>query len=432
MLLIGFVALAAIPLITGIADPTIAFIGELLTVGIVLVAVLDIFASPSPKYVETERDCSDVMSVGARNTVRLILTNRNRTTITVEVHDEPPAPSTIEDLPQTIRIPPGKQAMVVYYVEPHRRGKNKFGQLFVRCRSRLGLWTLTDTRTEDRQIRVYPDIQAVARAELLARQNRLAEAGVRMSRLKGRGNEFDRLREYRRGDEYRAIDWKASARHQDLISREYVVEKNQNLLFLLDCGRSMCNTTDGITHFDRALNAAVLLSYVALRQGDTVGIMACSNRVERWVPPVRSRGGVQALIRQTYDLEPRYEATDYSLMVEQLRLRYRKRSLIVLLTHALDEVHMRTIGRHMRELKSPHLVLGSFLQNVPLHERLDVIPQTDLEAFQIAAAADMLAAESIQISRLEKSGLLVTESLPDDLSADIISQYLEIKARHLL
>jgi uncharacterized protein (DUF58 family) len=194
----------------------------------------------------------------------------------------------------------------------------------------------------------------------------------------------------------------------------------------------MCNTTDGITHFDRALNAAILLSYVALRQGDTVGILACSNRVERWCPPVRGTGGVQTLIRQTYDLESTYDASDYGLMVEQLRMRYRKRSLVVFLTHALDEVHMRNIGQHMRELRKPHLVLGAFLQNVPLHDRLNVIPKTDLDAFQIAAAADMMASQSRQIARLEKAGLLVTDCVPERLSANLISQYLEIKARHLL
>jgi len=432
MRLVGFVALAGIPLVSGIVDPTMAVIGEWLTVLVALVAGLDLLVSPSLRRVETERDCSEVMSVGARNPVRIRLRNRNRTTVSVEVHDEPPAPSSIPDLPQTVQLRPRRETVLLYHVEPHRRGKNGFGTLFLRCRSRLALWTLTDERIETRPVRVYPDIQAVAKVELMARQNRLAEAGVRMSRLRGRGNEFDRLREYRREDEYRSIDWKATARHQELISREYVVERNQNLLFLLDCGRSMCNTAEGITHFDRALNAAILLSYVALRQGDTVGMLACSNRVERWATPVRTRGGVQVLIRQTYDLQPRYEATDYSLMVEQLRLRYRKRSLVILLTHALDEVHLRTIGRHMRQLRSPHLVLGAFLQNVPLHERLNVIPRTDLEAFQIAAAADMLAAQTRQVSRLEQSGLLVAESLPEQLSADLISRYLDIKARHLL
>src|SRR5262249_1478096 len=151
--------------------------------------------------------------------------------------------------------------------------------------------------------------------ELLARRNRAAESGLKLSRLRGRGSEFDRLREYRREDEFRHIDWKATARQQTLVSREYVVERNQNILIVIDAGRSMCNELEGITHLDRALNAAIVLSYVALRQGDNVGILAFSNQVERWVRPVRGTGGIQTIIRHTYDLAPRYEASDYRLMV---------------------------------------------------------------------------------------------------------------------
>lgn len=430
--LLGLVALSAVPLIGGIFDPLVAEIGAFVTLLVAGVAVLDVFVSAKPANVEVERDAGEVMSVGAKNAVHIHLRNRNRSSITVEVHDEPPEPCTIHDLPATVTIGPNRKQTVHYHAEPHRRGRNRFGKLFLRSRSLLRLWTFIDVRESDQPLRVYPDIQAVHRVELLARQNRLAEAGVKMSRLRGRGTEFERLREYRREDEFHSIDWKATARHQQLITREYVVEKNQNVLFLLDSGRSMCNETDGITHFDRALNAAILLSYVALRQGDTVGIMVCSNRVERWIPPVRGRGAVQSLIRQTYELEPSYNATDYGLMTEQLRVRYRKRSLIVLMTHALDEVHLANIGRHMSQMKSPHLVLGAFLRNVPLHEKLNEIPETDLEAFQIAAAAEMMAAQSLQVSRLEKQGLLVTDSLPENLSAELISQYLEIKARHLL
>jgi uncharacterized protein (DUF58 family) len=194
----------------------------------------------------------------------------------------------------------------------------------------------------------------------------------------------------------------------------------------------MCNELGGITHFDRALNAVILLSYVALRQGDSVGIMACSNRVDRWVPPLRGVGAIQSLIRQTYELAPTYGASDYGLMIEELRRRYRKRSLIVLVTHALDEVHLAAIGRHMRELRSPHLVLGAFVRNVPLHDRLNAMPRTELEAFQIAAAAEMAATQATQIARLERSGLLIVDSLPDQLSSQLISRYLDIKARHLL
>src|SRR5579863_2757825 len=335
---------------------------------ILAAALLDLAVSPSLRRIDVEREMSDVMSVGARNAIRMWLTNRNRQEVKIDFQDEPPAPCATDGLPFVMTLSPLKGRYRVYHVEPHHRGQASFGDIFLRSTSRFGFWTFFDQRPATRLVKVYPDIQAVHGIELLARRNRLAETGLKLSRLRGRGTEFDRLREYRREDEFRHIDWKATARQKQLISREYVVERNQNILIVLDCGRSMCNELGGISHLDRALNAAIVLSYIALRQGDNVGFLAVSNRAERWVRPVRGAGAIQTIIRHTYDIAPRYEASDYGLMVEELRRRFRKRSLVVLLTHALDELHLAAISQQVRQLRSPHLVLASFLRNVPLFE----------------------------------------------------------------
>jgi uncharacterized protein (DUF58 family) len=441
-LLVLFVAAGGVLAFPAVAAPfvdlspaTARFIhtaGVALNFLIFALALLDLIISPSLRRIEVHRETSEVMSVGARNAVRVWLTNSNRSPVTVEFQDEPPQPCATDGLPFVITLSPLKARYRVYYVEPHHRGPTRYGSIFLRCRSRLALWTFFDQRPAEVPVKVYPDIQAVHGIELLARRNRLAETGLKLSLLRGRGTEFDRLREYRREDEFRHIDWKATARQRQIISREYVVERNQNILLVLDCGRSMCNELGGISHLDRALNAAIVLGYIALRQGDNVGFLAFSNRAERWVRPVRGAGAIQTIIRHTYDIEPRYEVSDYGLMVEELRRRFRKRSLVVLLTHALDELHLSAITRHVRELRSPHLVLAAFLRNVPLYDRVKAIPTSDVDAFQIAAAAEMVHTQTRQIAELSHSGLLVLDTLPEELSADLISRYLDIKARHLL
>lgn len=425
-------AAAMVPFALGTVWPEAGQLGILICLGVFLLSLVDLVVTPSLLAIEVNRDVNEVLSVGTPNSVKLWFTNRGSVPLKIHVHDEPPMPCHYTDLPFDIELFPNKHQYSIYHVEPHHRGKNRFRRVFLQMKSRLGLWTLYDERDIHQVVRIYPDIKAVHGVELMARRNRLAETGIKMSRLRGRGTEFDRLREYRRGDEFRSIDWKATSRHQELISREYVVEKNQNIIFLLDCGRSMCNADEGVTHFDRALNAAILLSYVALRQGDTVSLMACSNKVERWVPPVRGAGSIQKLIRQVYDLDPVYEASDYRLMSEQLQLRYRKRSLVVVLTHALDEVHLSHLSDALRMMRWPHLVLSAFLRNVPLQERMNAIPETDREAFQIAAAADIVATQTTQIAALQKSGLLILNTLPENLSVNLISRYLDIKARQLL
>jgi len=412
-------AAAMLPFALGTIWPAAGQAGVLICLLVFLFSLIDLVLTPSLLAIEVHREVNEVLSVGTTNRVKIWFNNRGDVPLKIHVHDEPPLPCQYTDLPFDIELFPNKHQYSIYHVEPHHRGKNRFRRVFLQMKSRFGLWTMYD-------------IQAVRGVELLARRNRLAEAGIKMSRLRGRGTDFDRLREYRRGDEFRSIDWKATSRHQELISREYVVEKNQNIIFILDCGRSMCNADEGVTHFDRALNAAILLSYVALRQGDTVSLMACSSKVERWVPPIRGAGSIQKLIRQVYDLEPIYEASDYRLMSEQLQLRYRKRSLVVVLTHALDEVHLEYLGSALRMMRWPHLVLSAFLRNVPLENRMNSIPETDREAFQIAAAAEIVSSQTQQISALQKSGLLVLDTLPENLSVNLISRYLDIKARQLL
>ncbi len=430
--LLRWAAMAGMPLLVGPLVPECAALGVALTFAVALVAVIDLLITPKLRVIEAFRESRAVLSVGVRNPVTVTLRNRGTQAVTVMVHDEPPQPSRWFDLPLTLELPPQRTVTANYGLEPHHRGRNAFGTLSLRMVSRLGLWLLQDDRPLPQAVKIYPDIQSVRQVELLARQNRLAEAGVRLSRLRGRGSEFDRLREYRREDEYRNIDWKSTARHQNLISREYVVERNQNVLLLLDTGRSMCNDFEGVSHFDRALNAAMLLAYVALRQGDTVGLLAGGASVDRWVKPVRGRGGVEKLIGQVYDLVPNYGATDYDRLFRELRQRYRKRSLVILVTHALDDVHLRTIADSLKQWRQPHLVLAAFLKNVALEDRAAAIPESDLDAYQIAASAEMSAAQRDALAGVQQAGLLMIDCLPEELSSRLISRYLDIKARHLL
>lgn len=430
-LLAGF-GVAGIPFLITPLEPAATPVGVCLTLLLAAVAVLDLFWTERWTAIEVTREHAQILSVGARNPVKVTLRNTGKSPAVVTVHDEAPAPGRIIDLPNTLTVPPGRRLQFIYHCEPHHMGANQFGTLFLRKPSRFGLWTLQSNRPLVKPVKIYPDIQSVRQVELLARQNRLAEAGVRLTRLRGRGSDFDRLREYRREDEYRNIDWKATARHQALISREYVVERNQNLLLVLDSGRSMCNTVAGVSHFDRALNATMLLTYVALRQGDTVGLLAGDRIVRRWVKPVRGRGGVERLVGQVYDLQPHPDASDYDLLANELRKRYQKRSLIVWMTHAIDDLHLQALARSLSRLRSTHLVLVAFLRNVELEKRSQMLPTNDLDAFQIAAAAGMIEAQREQFALLERSGLLAINCLPEELSSRLISRYLDIKARHLL
>ena len=407
-------------------------LGLLLNVLLLGTAALDLFVTPRARRIRISRHVSEVLSVGARNPVELRLLNQSKTSLELEVSDEPPEPGVTEGLPLRLSLPPWKERAALYHFEPQRRGHSRFANVHLRYRSFLGLWTIQDRRRLNFAVRIYPDISAVRRYDLLACRNRLQETGFKLWRLRGRGGDFERLREYRREDEVRDIDWKATAKHRRLISREFTIDRNQNVFILLDCGRSMLNETEGISHLDRGLNAAVILSYIALSQGDNVGLMAFSNRVERYVRPVRGKPAVQTLLQQTFDLYPRRVASDYGMACEEVMRRQRKRALVILVTHTLDEQHVVSIRSYISSLTASHLLLLVFLRDISLANLANTVPGDDVEAFHTAAAGELLATQAQEMAELRESGSLVLETLPTQLSSHLINQYLDLKARHLL
>lgn len=424
--------LPIVPLTVAVWLPWLTSLAWGMNVLIVLVALLDALVSPWPRSLTLERRVSEVLSLGVENRVTLVLGNRANRPLRLRVSDSAPQPSRSLGLPIQLELPAGRRAEATYRVRPSRRGKFEFREVFVRYRSTLGLWDFNLRRPLSTPVRVYPDIRGVEGFHLLARRNQLRELGLKLWRLRGKEGEFERLREYRREDEMRAIDWKATAKRDTLISREFTVERNQNVLFLLDTGRPMVFESDGLSHLDRSINAALMLSYIALGQGDNVGLIAFSNRLERVVPRVRGRAALKTLIHHVYDLDARWDTSDYGLVCQQLLQQNRKRALVVLLTAARDGQQIGALARYIRPLAHVHLFLCVLLQDSALADLADQPMHTDEEALQAAAAASLLEEQAIEVARLRDAGIFVLESRPERLTSDVINQYLELKARHLL
>ena len=430
--LLAWFAALGVFLVAGVWFPRLSLAGLVANAVLALVAITDLYRMVRPEQIDILRETSDVLSVGAANPIVLRVLSRATRAITIEIIDEPPVPSRSEGLPFVTTLVPQRELVATYHLYPQRRGANQFRNVYFRYRSPLDLWSRNVKRPLVDEVRIYPDMRTVRRFDLLAKRNRLSEMGLKLWRLRGKEGEFERLREYRREDEMRHIDWSATAKHQKLISREYTTERNQNIVILLDCGRSMLNETDGISHLDRGLNAAIILSYIALGQGDNVSLIAFSNRIERYVGPVRGKTAIQGLIQKTYDLEPRHEASDYGLACEDLLRRQKKRALVLLITYALDDQHLDAIGRYLTTLISSHLFLCVLVKDLPLVGLAERVPETDVEAYQVAAAAEMLGRQERRLSGLRARGIHAIEVVPNELAAEVINHYLDVKARHLL
>lgn len=429
-LLIWLTVLLVVPLMLGGMNRTVGDTALLLNLFLLTLAAVDLWISPSPRQLQIERCVSEVLSVGATNPASLILTNQSGLMMTVSVHDDAGEMIEVDDLPRTVPVLARQGETVRYQLRPLRRGASELVAVSIRFSTVLRLWLRHETRPLSLSVRIYPDIRAVYRYELMASRNRLAEIGVRVLRMPGQGREFERLREYRYGDEIRHIDWKATARQRELITREFNVERNQNVVLMVDCGRLMRNESGGISYLDQALNSAIMLSYIALGQGDNVSLVAFSNRIERFIRPVRGKPGIQTILRSTYDIQPSDNAADYNLALEYLTTVQRKRALVILITFVNDEIQLQRISESLRVRSLPWLPMCVLLQDVDLQSMAERVPVSLLEAYHTSAAASILHGQAQHVAALRESGVMMIGTPPDLLTERLINEYLTIKARN--
>ncbi|HRY15991.1 MAG TPA: DUF58 domain-containing protein, partial [Candidatus Competibacteraceae bacterium] len=329
------------------------------------------------------------------------------------------------DLPQRLTVEPGGWIELAYRLRPVVRGEWTFAPVQAWLESPRGLWRRDDRLGEPATVRVYPDFAAIVQYIRLTSDQRETLLGIHQRRRRGEGQTFLQLREYRIGDSLRQIDWKATARTRKPIARDYQDERNQTVLFLLDCGRRMRAQDDDLSHFDHALNAMILLAYVALRQGDAVGVQSFGGE-QRWLVPRSGPGTLTPLINGIYDLQPTLEPPDYAEAAQLTLTRQRKRALIVLLTNLRDE-DQDDLRPAVALLSRRHLVLIANLREPILDEWLTQ-PIHDLPHAQLYATIChyLLQRERVQ-QELRHLGSIVLDTPPQRLPAAMVNQYLELK-----
>ncbi|MDR3158323.1 MAG: DUF58 domain-containing protein [Zoogloeaceae bacterium] len=337
-------------------------------------------------------------------------------------------PDTLEspDLPLAFTIGAGEWQELTYRVTPDLRGEQHFGLTHLRLNSPLGFWHLQRWFGKAEAVRVFPNFARVAQYALLAMDDRLAQMGILRRSRRGAGLDFHQLREYRRDDPPRSIDWKASARMMKLIAREYQDERDQQIIFLIDCGQRMRSRDDALSHFDHTLNAMLLLAYVALRQGDAVGFATFAHARPRFFPPQKSTVTLQKLLEAAYDLQPSAQTSDYLAASDFLVRRIRKRALVVLLTNLRDEDEA-TLSPAIAQLRARHLVLLASLRETGLDKRLESRVENFDDALAYAVALDYREARRRQLVRLRALGARLLETSPQQLPVALVNRYWELK-----
>ncbi len=395
----------------------------------VLVAVFDAVRLLREHVPQATRHLPGTLPLGMWQDVALTLRNRTRRPIVFDLIDHFPAAMTAEGLPHRIRLDAQQSGRIHYRVRPLARGDQMFSQVEVRIGSALGLWQVRRRLASDQTVRVYPNFAAIARYAAFAMDQRLMQLGIVRQRRRGEGQDFRQLRDYRSGDPLRSVDWKATARTGRLISREFQEERNQQVVFMLDCGRRMLAHDGALSHFDHVINAALLLASVSLRHGDAVGLLTMGTEsVEpaRFVAPRRSPTTINALLDAVYDLQPTYGATDYLRAAVDLAGRVKKRALIVLLTN-LHEEETAELIRALEVLRTRHLVVVASLREQALRETLIRTTPRLADALTHAAVAEYLLQRTHAFRQIERQGTVCIDVEPVELGVALVNRYLQIK-----
>lgn len=407
-----------------------ATLWQVLLASMCVLAAVDMWLAGRQGQFSMERAIPGSFPVGVSSRVELIFSNPGLRPLRLRIYDHHPGSFRCQGFPADIRLPARRQTHYRYRARPTERGDHLFAPLQCRVLSPLGLWWRDKSVGEQTRVRVYPNFAAVTKYALLAHEQRLPVIGVLQQRRRGQGSEFHQLREYRPGDPLTQVDWRATARMRKLISREYQDERNQTILFLLDCGRRMRAHDGELSHFDQALNAVLLMAYVALRNGDSVGVATFSG-TDRWLAPGKGQGSVNRILNTLYDLQPGTQTPDYSRAATELVVRHPKRALVVMVTNLRDE-DSQDLQAGISVLKRKHLVLLASLREQAVDDSLRAMPDGFDAALQAAAAAEYAYQRELALDRLRNRGLLSVDVLPQQLSVQLVNHYLAVKAQGIL
>jgi uncharacterized protein (DUF58 family) len=395
---------------------------------------------PKPSaLVHAERQYAETLSLGTSNriTVSVMMLSEEghpispNSKITVTVQDDPPAAFTVIGSPEATLVLTGtkREQNFDYHLTPHRQGDYQFGKLYLLMRGPLGLVERFQSLPTEATVKVYPNLQETEKYDLLARKGMLMQVGIRTMKLRGAGNEFESLREYVVGDEYRKIDWPATARKGKLISRQYNVEKAQNIVLVLDCGRNMLQQVEKMTKLDFAINTALMLGYVAATQDDKVGLVAFDAEMRVFIPPEKGKAQVFRLLSSLYNISAQMAESDYRAGFLELLARWRRRSLVVFFTDLVDPESSAEILSVIALVEKKHRVLCVTVADPTILAAASMDPTTEAEVYKKSVALQVLQERRSAISLLKRRNVWTIDSPPEALSADLINHYLELKAR---
>lgn len=426
-LLVGVICLCVI----AFGFPFLLAIAELLLLFLVVVTLLDyvvLFTRRDP--VSVDRRMADHMSNGDENAVYLDVTSRYPFPVSLRIIDELPEQLQVRNFLLRLSLQPGERKVLDYSIRPRERGEYVFHNINVFIRSPFGLLVRRKILPAETMVRVLPSYLALRQYELQAASDNLAESGVKRIRKLGHSLEFEQIKEYVTGDDIRSLNWKATARKGgQLMVNSYTDEKSQQVYCVIDKGRVMKMPFDGLSLLDYAINAALILSRVALVRQDKAGLLTFSDQIGTFLPADRKSMQMSHLLEHLYNQQTRWQESDYEKLYAMVRTRIPQRSLVVLFTNFESLSGLQRQMPYIRAIAKRHLLLVVFFENTGLKQLIGK-DAADIEDIYVKTIAEKFAYEKrLIVKELNQHGIATILTAPENLTVQTVNKYLEIKAR---
>jgi uncharacterized protein (DUF58 family) len=400
---------------------------------LITIVVFDYFVLfKNRKGIFGRRTHAERFSNGDENNVRIDVENRYPFNITLEIIDEIPVQFQKRDVLFKAFAKHGENVTIHYTLRPVKRGAYHFGTVNVFVSTSMGLISRRYKFEQPADVPVYPSYIQMRKYQLMAISNRLTEAGVKKVRKLGHSMEFEQVKEYVSGDDYRTLNWKATARKGQLMVNNFTDEKSQQVYCIIDKGRVMKMPFEGMSLLDYAINASLVLSNVALLKQDKAGLITFSEQAGAFLAAGRSATQMQTILEILYNQKTRYLESDFEQLYARMRRKINQRSLVVLFTNFETVTGMRRQLPYLRKIASHHLLVAVFFENTEL-KSVVTTPAANLEDVYIKTVAEKFAFEKRLIAKeLRQYGILSILTPPQDVTVNTINKYLELKARQAI
>ena len=429
-----YLVLAFLVLMTGAGYvfPLLFDVGRWMFLALVILVFVELFLLYHERGMMASRTLSERFSNGDDNEVNIRVESIYSFPVRLEIIDEIPPVFQRRDVLFRLKLAMGEGKNIRYKLRPTERGVYSFGHVRVFASTPIGLVQRRFTLCQPCDVKVYPSYLMLTRYELLAMSNNLAEMGIKKIRKVGNHTEFEQIKDYVSGDDFRLINWRATARTSRLMVNVYQDERSQQVFNIIDKGRVMQQAFRGMTYLDYAINASLVLSYIAMRKEDKAGVVTFSDHFEDFVPASRRTGHMQNILEMLYLQQTRFAESDYSALVAEVNQHITKRSLLILYTNFANRISMERQLPYLLQLNRRHRLLVVFFEDHEVKDYLATRSESDEEYYRHVVAEQFAYEQRLIVSSLKQRGILALLTTPEALSVDVLNKYLEIKTRELL